>query len=134
VPPHEAPRAQEFDALLWKLARDLIGRGILKETIASALVNVASRAASTMNPLVAAGFVITALKELRAGLHTPPPEVRPEATECTDEVTTIIFNQLRDLAYTSKDRLGLEWQHLLPGMQRVFVTAPSFPRQTSPPR
>jgi hypothetical protein len=121
VPPHEAPRAQELDALLWRFVRDLIGRGILKETIASALVNVASRAASKMAPLVAAGFVMTALKELRAGLHTPPPEIRPEATEDTDELTTMIFNQLRDTAYTLKDGLGLEWQLLLPGMQRLCV-------------
>jgi hypothetical protein len=121
IPPQEAPRIQELDTLLWKLARDLIGRGILKETIASALVNVALRAASKMDPFVSMGLLITALKDLRAGLHTPPPEVRPEAPKGTDEPTTMIFNQLRDLAYTSKDRLGIEWQHLLPGMQRVCV-------------
>jgi hypothetical protein len=121
VPPHDAPRVQELDALLWRFARDLIGRGILKETIASALVNVALKAASKMDPFVSVGFLITALKELRAGLHTPPPEVRPEAAEGTDELTTVIFTGLRDLAYTFKDRLGLEWQHLLPGMQRVCV-------------
>jgi hypothetical protein len=121
VSPHEAPRVQELDALLWKLARDLIGRGILKETIATALVKVAMEGVAKMDPFVSAGFLIIALKELRAGLHTPPPEVRPEAADGTDEPTTIIFNQLRDLAYTFKDHSGLEWQHLLPGMQRVCV-------------
>jgi hypothetical protein len=121
VPPHEAPRAQELDILLWRVARDLIGRGILKETIASALVKVALKAVSKMDPLVSAGFLITALKELRAGVYTPSPEVRPEPAEGTDEATTLIFNQMRDLAHTSRDRLGLEWQHLLPGMQRVCV-------------
>jgi hypothetical protein len=121
VPPQEAPRVEEIDALLRKLARDLVGQGILKETIASALLNVALRAASKMDPLVSAGFLITALKELRAGLHTPSPEVRPEAAEGTDELTTMIFNQLRDLAYTFKEHSGLEWQHLLPGMQRVCI-------------
>jgi hypothetical protein len=127
VPPQEAPRVQELDDLLWKLARDLIGRGILKETIASALVNIAIMGTAALDPtdpimaFVSRGFLITVLKELRAGLHTPPPEVRPEATEGTDEITTVIFNGLRDLAYTLKDRLGLEWQHLLPGMQRVCV-------------
>jgi hypothetical protein len=121
VRPQEAPRVQELDALLWKLARDLIGQGILKETIASALVNLSLKAASQMAAFVSAGFLITALKELRAGLHTPTPEVRPEAAEGTDEPTTVIFNQMRDLAYAFKDRSGLEWQHLLPGMQRVCV-------------
>jgi hypothetical protein len=28
---------------------------------------------------------------------------------------------MRDLAYELKERLGLEWQHLLPGIQRVCV-------------
>src|SRR5262249_44411530 len=114
VLPQEAPHAQEVEALLWKFSRDLVGRGILKETIASALGNVALKGTST-NPLVSAGFLITALKELRAGLHSPAPEVRPEVWEGTDKLTTLIFNQLRDLAYKSKDHLGLEWQHLLPG-------------------
>ena len=121
VSPQDVPHTHELDALLWKLARDLIARGILKETIASALVNIALRAASKgLDPLISAGYLITALKELRAGLHTPLPQVRPEATEGTDEATTQIFNHLRDTAYTFKEHSGLEWQHLLPGMQRVL--------------
>jgi hypothetical protein len=121
VPLHEAPHAQELEALLWKLTRDLAGRGIFKETIANALVNVALNGSSKMDPLLCAGFLITVLKELRAGFHTPPAEVRPEATEGTDEPTPIIFNHLRDAAYLFKDHTHLEWQHLIPGMQRLCV-------------
>jgi hypothetical protein len=122
VSPEDVPHTHELDALLLELARDLIARGILKETIANALVNIALGAASKgLDPLISAGFLITALKELRAGLHTPPPEMRPEAAEGTDEVTTQIFNHLRDTAYTFKEHSGLEWQHLFPGMQRVCV-------------
>jgi hypothetical protein len=53
--------------------------------------------------------------------HAPPPEVRPEATEETDEATREIFNHMRDLAYEFKEHLGFEWQHLLPGIQKVCV-------------
>jgi hypothetical protein len=54
-------------------------------------------------------------------MYTPAPEVRPEVTEGTDESTTQIFKSLRDLAYTFKEHSGLEWEHLLPGMQSVCV-------------
>jgi hypothetical protein len=102
----------------------LIARGILKEAVANALVSLAMRAASKgLDPRVSAGFLITTLKELRAGLYTPPPEVRPEVPEGTDEATTAIFNEMRDLAYEFKERSGLEWQHLLPGIQRVCVVS-----------
>jgi hypothetical protein len=122
VSPQDVPHTKELDAQLWKLARDLIARGILKEAIATALVNIALRATSRgFNPLVSVGFLITTLKELRAGVHTPPPEVRPEVTEGTDEMTTVIFNRTRDLAYQFKEHTGLEWQHLLPGIQRLCV-------------
>jgi hypothetical protein len=122
VSPEDVPHTNELDAQLWKLARDLIARGILKETIAGALVNTALIAtAKGLDPLVSAGFLITTLKELRAGVHTPPSEVRPEVTEGTNEVTTEIFNRMRDLAYEFKERSGLEWQHLLHGIQRVRV-------------
>jgi hypothetical protein len=119
VPLHEVSPAHELDALLWGLARELTGQGFLKEAIASALVNVALKASSKLDPLISAGFLITVLKELRAGVYTPPPEVRPEPPAGADEATKIIFIQMRDLAYTFKDRSGLEWQHLLPGIQRV---------------
>jgi hypothetical protein len=119
VPPEDVPHTKELDAQLWKLARDLIGRGILKETIASALVSIAMRGAFKGNPLVSAGFLITTLKELRAGMYTPPPEVRPKLPEGADKATTTIFNCMFDLACKAKERSGLEWQHLLPGMQRV---------------
>lgn len=121
VPPKDVPHTNELDAQLWKLARDLIARGILKETIASALVNTALGAASKLDPLLSAGFLITTLKELRTGVHTPTPEVRPEVTEGTDEATTAIFKCMWDLAYEFKEHSGLEWQHLLPGIQRVGV-------------
>jgi hypothetical protein len=121
VSPKDVPRANELDAQLWKLARDLIARGILKETIASALVNTAVRAGLGLDPLVSVGFLITTMKELRMGVHTPPPEVRPEVTEGTDEVTTEIFRHMRDAAYKFKEHSGLEWQHLFPGIQRVCV-------------
>jgi hypothetical protein len=122
VSPQDVPHTNELDAQLWKLARDLIARGILKETVAAALVFTALRAASKgLDPLVSAGFLITTLKELRAGVYTPPPEVRPEVSEGTSEVTTEIFKRMRDLAYEVKERSGLEWQHLLPGIQRARV-------------
>src|SRR5258708_35323411 len=52
VPPEAVPHTKELDAQLWSLARDLIGRGILKETIASALVSIAMREGLKGNPLV----------------------------------------------------------------------------------
>jgi hypothetical protein len=119
LPPEDVPHTKELDAQLWKLARDLIGRGILKETIASALVSIAMREGLKGNPLVSAGFLITTLKELRAGIYTPPPEVRPKVPEGADKATTTIFNSMFDLACKATERSGLEWQHLLPGMQRV---------------
>jgi hypothetical protein len=67
------------------------------------------------------GFLITTLRELRAGVYTPPPEVRPEVDEGTDEVTTEIFKRMRDFAYQFKEHTGLEWQHLLPGILKVCV-------------
>jgi hypothetical protein len=70
--PQNVPRVNELEAQLWKLARDLIGRGIIKETIASALLNIAVRDASKAldPPHVSVGFLINTLKELRAGLYT----------------------------------------------------------------
>jgi hypothetical protein len=68
VSPEDVPHVQELDAELWRLARSLIARGTLKEVIASALVNIALRAASKgIDPLVSVGFLIIVLKELRAG-------------------------------------------------------------------
>jgi hypothetical protein len=119
VPLHEVTHVHELDALLWGLMRELTGQGYLKEAIASAFVNVALKAASKMDGLVAAGFLMTVLKELRAGVYTPPPDVRPEPPADADEASRIIFIQSRDWAYMFKDRSGLEWQHLLPGIQRV---------------
>jgi hypothetical protein len=121
-PQQDVAHANKLDVQFWKLARDLIGRGILKQTIATALFSTALREGFKGNPLVSVGFLITTIKELRAGVHTPaPPEVRPEVTESTDETTTVIFNGMRDLAYQFKEHSGLEWQHLLPGIQRVCV-------------
>ncbi|MBH5370451.1 hypothetical protein [Bradyrhizobium glycinis] len=118
---NDAPLVKELDTLLWRFVRELTGRGYLKEAIAKAILDTAMQASTEMNALVSAGYLITIVKELRAGIYTPPPEVRPEAAKGTDEVTTIIFNHFRDMAYKLKERLGLEWQHLLPGMQRVGV-------------
>jgi hypothetical protein len=119
VPNHEADNVQKFDALLWKLARDLVGQGFLKEAIALAFFNVATTASTKMDGLLAAGFVLTVLKELRAGVYTPPPEIHPEPPSSADEVTRILFRQMCDLAYKYKEHSGLEWQHILPGMQRA---------------
>jgi hypothetical protein len=119
--PQDLPLTQELDEKLWKVARGLIARGILKEAIASTLINRALTAGAGLDPLVSAGFLITVLKELRAGVYTPAPEVRPQASKEMDEPTTQIFNTMRDLAYTFKEHSGLDWQHLLPGMQRVCV-------------
>ncbi|RXG91615.1 hypothetical protein [Bradyrhizobium zhanjiangense] len=121
VAPDDAPRTKELDELLWRLVRELVGQGLLKEAIANALLNTAIQASAKMDGLISAGFILTVLKELRDGVHTPPPEVRPEAARGTDEVTALIFNHMRDMAYLLKDRLGLEWQHLLPGMQSTSV-------------
>jgi hypothetical protein len=125
APPQDVARASELDSVLWQVARDLIAKGILKETIASALVNISLKAASHgLDPLVSAGFLITALKDLRAGIYgiyTPQPEIRPEIGSDADEGTKEIFNRLRDFAYMFKERSGLEWHHQLPCMQRVCV-------------
>jgi hypothetical protein len=111
VSPQDVPHTNELDAQLWKLARDLIARGILKEAIAGALVFTALRAASKgldpLGPLVSAGFLITALKELRAGVHTPPPEVRPEVTEGTDEEIKILQGLRRAVPGETVRRLDL---------------------------
>jgi hypothetical protein len=122
VPPENVSHTQELDAELWRLARSFIASGILKETIATALVNVAvTAAAKGLDPLVSVGFLITILKELRAGMYTPTPEVRPDVDEGTDEPTTQIFKGLRDVGYIFRDHVGLEWNHLLPGMQSAWV-------------
>lgn len=118
VPPQEVTHVQELDTTLWRLTRELVGQGFLKEAVAQAFINVALVASSKMDAMLAAGFIITILKELRAGVHTPAPEVRPEPPESVDEVTKLIFVQVRDLAYLTKERSGLEWQHLLPSLQR----------------
>jgi hypothetical protein len=119
IPPHALAHVQELDAHLWEVTRELIGRGFLKESIAAALVNVALAASAKMDGLLAAGFIITILKELRDGTYTPAPEVRPEPPAKANEVTKLLFIKMRDIAYLSKEHMGLEWQHLLPGIQKV---------------
>jgi len=119
IPPHAMAHVQEFDTHLWELTRGLVGRGFLKESIANALVNVALMASAKMDGLLSAGFIITILKELRAGVFTPPPEQRPEPPANEDEATKLLFIKMRDLAYLFKDQSGLEWQHLLPALQNV---------------
>jgi hypothetical protein len=104
---------------LWELTRELIGRGFLKESIAIALVNVALMSSAKMDGLLSAGFVITILKELCAGVYTPAPEQRPEPPAKADEASKLLFVKMRDLAYMFKEHSGLEWQHLLPGIQKV---------------
>jgi hypothetical protein len=105
VPPEDVPHRDKLDAQLWGLARDLIARGILKETIVNALIGITMREGSKGNPLISAAFLITTLKELRAGVHTPPPEVRPKIPdEGADEATTVIFNRSWDLACSDSNR------------------------------
>jgi hypothetical protein len=119
---HHRALVDKVQDQLWEFARKLISLGILKEAIASGYLNFALKgSAKGIDPLVAAGFFIAMLKELRAGVHTPPPIQRPEAPEGSDELVTLLFNKFRDLSYTVKDATGLEWQHLMPGMQRVSV-------------
>ncbi len=119
VPPHAAAHVQELDAHLQALTRELVGQGFLKEAIANALVNVALTSSAKMDALLSAGFIITILKELRAGVYTPAPEQRPEPPANEDEATKLLFVKMRDLAYLFKEHSGLEWQHLLPAMQKV---------------
>jgi hypothetical protein len=119
IPPHAAAHVQELDAYLQALTRELVGQGFLKESIANVLVNVALMSSAKMDGLLSAGFIITILKELRAGVYTPAPEQRPEPPANEDEATKLLFVKIRDLAYLFKEHSGLEWQHLLPPMQRV---------------
>jgi hypothetical protein len=119
IPPHNVALVQELDAHLWELTRELVGRGFLKESIANSLLNVALTVSAKMDGLLSAGFIITILKELRAGVYTPGPEKRPEPPANEDEATKLLFIKMRDIAYTFKEHSGLEWQHLLPGIQKV---------------
>ncbi|SIN88567.1 hypothetical protein SAMN05443247_00458 [Bradyrhizobium erythrophlei] len=119
IPADAATHVQEFDADLRRLTRELIGQGFLKESIANALVNVALQSSARMDGLLSAGFLITILKELRAGVYSPAPEVRPEPPADADEATKVLFIKMRDIAYMFQEHSGLEWQRLLPGMQKV---------------
>jgi hypothetical protein len=119
IPLHAAAHVQELDTHLQALTRELVGQGFLKESIANALVNVALTTSAKMDGLLSAGFIITIVKELRAGFYTPAPEQRPEPPANEDEATKLLFVKMRDLAYLFKDKSGLEWQHLLPPMQKV---------------
>lgn len=123
VPRHEVAHVQELDAMLWRLTRDLIGQGFLKEAIAQALLSIAMTASAKMDALLGTGFLISILKELRAGIYTPAPEVPLEPPAGAHETAKFLFIQVRDLAYKFKDRTGLEWQHLLPGMQRMCAVS-----------
>jgi hypothetical protein len=119
IPPRAIAHVQELEAHLWEMTRELIERGFLKESIANALVNVALVSSAKMDGLLSAGFVITILKELRAGDYILAPEQRPEPPENEDEATKLLFVKMRDLGYMFKEQSGLEWQHLLPSMQKV---------------
>jgi hypothetical protein len=119
IPPYAAAHVRELDAYLQALTRELVGQGFLKESIANALVNVALTNSAKMDGLLSAGFIITILKELRAGVYTPAPEQRPEPPANEDEATKLLFVKMRDLAYSFKERTSLEWQHVLPPMQKV---------------
>jgi hypothetical protein len=81
VPAQDVPHVNELDAQLWECGRHLIGCGILKETVPNALVGIAMKAGSGLDPLLSAGFLITTLKELRAGVYTPTPELCPEVPQ-----------------------------------------------------
>lgn len=116
IPPEDLPHTTELNALLWKLANDLVARGIKMETVSGALVNISLRAATkSVDPYYAAGLLMTSIKELRAS------DARPQAFDNTDEDTKVVFDKLRDLVCDFRDRSGLEWEHLLPGIQRVAV-------------
>jgi len=119
IPQHAAAHVHELDGSLRGLTRELIGQGFLKESIANALVNVALQSSARMDGLLSAGFLITILKELRAGAYTPAPEVRLEPPAGAHEAAKVLFIKMRDIAYMFQEHSGLEWQHLLPGMQKV---------------
>jgi hypothetical protein len=120
VPPENLPHTTELNAILWKLANDLVARGYLRETVASALVNISLKAASKSGfPPLAAGLLLTSLKELRSGVYQPQAEDRVQAPDDTNEPIKALFNSFRDFTYLFKDKSGLDWDHLLPGIQRA---------------
>ena len=46
-------------------------------------------------------------------------EERVQAPEDIDEAIRLLFNSFRDATYLFKDKSGLDWDHLLPGIQRA---------------
>ncbi len=119
VPPEHLPHTTELNAILWKLANDLVARGYLRETVASALVNISLKAATKSSfPLYSAGLLLTSLKELRSGVYQ---EERVQAPDGIDEPVRLLFNAFRDATYLFKEKSGLDWEHLIPGIQRASV-------------
>lgn len=119
APAHEAAHIHELETLLWTTTRELVGKGFLKEAISIALFNIALNTGAQMDGLVSAGYLIRVTKELRAGVYTRAPEKRPEPPATVNEATQVLFIKIRDLAYLFKEHSGLEWQHILPGLQKA---------------
>jgi hypothetical protein len=118
IPAQDLPHSTELNDILWKLTDDLVARGFETETIAGALVNVSGKIAINMieagGGLYAAGLVITSLKELRA-----ETEERVQAPDGIDEFVRSLFDHFRDCTYVFKEKSGLDFEHLLPGIQRA---------------
>jgi hypothetical protein len=79
------------------------------------------KARAVKRDAVAVKYILVAeFRELEAGAYNSL-EVRVQAPEGTDVAVQALFNEFRDATYLFKEKVGMEWDHLLPGLQIAAV-------------
>jgi hypothetical protein len=128
-PPVGPEDIAELNDMLWKNANNMIARGKPLEHVAQAYsafaILLAERAASG-DPWMVKFLLAEAARELKIDFkeldaaQALQPEQRAERIQCPDdaeEPIKTLFNLYRDFIYLFMDKSGLDWEHLLPGIQ-----------------
>jgi hypothetical protein len=134
-PPIAPEHLAELNGMLWKVANQMIAKGHPVEHVAQAYTSfammVGGRIASG-DPWLVKYMMAQVFRDLSSDEYgqsdaRPSPDQAAKVDEPLqppadmDEPIKLLFCQFRDCTYLFKDKSGLDWEHLLPGIQRAAI-------------
>lgn len=128
-PPVAPEDIAELNDILWKNANNMIGGGTPLEHVAQAYTAFAmtiAESAAKGDPWLVKLLLADAARELKIdfktldaaqAIHSDQSSAQIECPSDTPDYLKTLFNAYRDFIYQFRDKSGLDWEHLLPGIQ-----------------